>query len=124
MNKTCSRRVRVRPACAVALSVLVCCAAIGSQGLRAQGGGPLTLSGTLRAEQPGQTPYQVIVPDACRRSHSLFTQALCVIFKALVQWRLLLETASLHDGPPSPLLSEAGSVMGRFPSPIDPRAAR
>jgi len=63
MNKTCSRRVRVRPACAVALSVLVCCAAIGSQGLRAQGGGPLTLSGTLRAEQPGQTPYQVIVPD-------------------------------------------------------------
>jgi hypothetical protein len=31
------------------------------------------------------------------RALGLFSQALCMIFEALIQWPLLLETASLHD---------------------------
>src|SRR6185503_2726216 len=46
------------------LLTVVLCAATLLAPLRAQTGGPLTLSGTLRQGQPGQTPYQVIAPEA------------------------------------------------------------
>jgi hypothetical protein len=44
-----------------------------------------------------RAPYQVVTFDTWGRTSGLFSQALCVIFETLLQWRLLLETASLHD---------------------------
>jgi pimeloyl-ACP methyl ester carboxylesterase len=48
----------------LAFAVLLGGVVLGSQLLRAQSASPLTLSGTLREGQPGQTPYQVVVPEA------------------------------------------------------------